>query len=66
MGQILKFPVRASKFGFRRVPKRGRNAEDPAQLHLFAHATAQVLQFDTGEALTYNKPDLVNPWLICS
>ena len=44
MGQILKFPVRASKFGYKRVPKRARE-ENPAQLHLFAQATAQVLQF---------------------
>jgi tetratricopeptide (TPR) repeat protein len=44
MGQILKFPVRASKFGYKRVPKRCRE-ENPAQLHLFPRATAQVLQF---------------------
>jgi tetratricopeptide (TPR) repeat protein len=44
MGQILKFPVRAAKFGYKRVPKRGRE-ENPAQLHLFAQACAQVLQF---------------------
>jgi tetratricopeptide (TPR) repeat protein len=42
MGQILKFPVRATKFGYKRVPKRAR-CDDPAQLHLFASATAQVL-----------------------
>src|SRR4051812_41533473 len=42
MGQILKFPVRATKFGYKRVPKRAR-CDDPAQLHLFAGATAQVL-----------------------
>lgn len=42
MGQILKFPVRAAKFGYKRVPKRVKN-EDPAQLHLFPQATAQVL-----------------------
>jgi tetratricopeptide (TPR) repeat protein len=45
MGQIIKFPVRASKFGFKRVPKRARKEENPAQLHLFPQATAQVLQF---------------------
>ncbi|HZR16100.1 MAG TPA: tetratricopeptide repeat protein [Verrucomicrobiae bacterium] len=44
MGQILKFPVRAAKFGYKRVPKRGRE-ENPGQLHLFAQASAQVLQF---------------------
>jgi tetratricopeptide (TPR) repeat protein len=47
MGQILKFPVRASKFGYKRVPKRVRN-EDPAQLHLFPSPTAQVLRLETG------------------
>lgn len=45
MGQILKFPVRASKFGFKRVRQRARAAEDPNQLHLFPQATAQILQF---------------------
>jgi tetratricopeptide (TPR) repeat protein len=44
MGQILKFPVRAAKFGYKRVPKRARQ-ENPAQLHLFQQTTAQVLQF---------------------
>ncbi len=47
MGQILKFPVRAARFGYKRVPKRVR-PEDPAQLHLFAQPTAQVLRLDTG------------------
>jgi tetratricopeptide (TPR) repeat protein len=44
MGQILKFPVRASKFGYKRVPKRARADDDPAQLQLFPQATAQILQ----------------------
>jgi tetratricopeptide (TPR) repeat protein len=48
MGQILKFPVRASKFGYKRVPKRGRCGENPAQLQLFAQASAQVLQLSAG------------------
>ena len=43
MGQIIKFPVRASKFGYKRVPRRARNEENPAQLHLFSHVTAQIL-----------------------
>jgi tetratricopeptide (TPR) repeat protein len=47
MGQILKFPVRASKFGYKRVPKRARKEENPDQLQLFAQATAQVLQLTT-------------------
>ena len=45
MGQIVKFPVRASKFGYKRVPKRCAQEADPAQLHLFSQPTAQVLQF---------------------
>src|SRR5687768_10964968 len=45
MGEILKFPVQASKFGYKRVSKRARAADDPNQLHLFAAPTAQILQF---------------------
>jgi len=45
MGEILKFPVQASKFGYKRVNKRARTAEDPNQLHLFSAPTAQILQF---------------------
>jgi tetratricopeptide (TPR) repeat protein len=45
MAQILKFPVRAAKFGYKRVPRRVRKEENPAQLHLFGQITAQVLQF---------------------
>ena len=48
MGQILKFPVRAAKFGYQRVPKRAGKGENPAQLHLFSQPTAQVLQFVAG------------------
>jgi tetratricopeptide (TPR) repeat protein len=44
MGQILKFPVQASKLGFKRVKKRAR-ADDPDQLHLFPQPTAQILNF---------------------
>jgi tetratricopeptide (TPR) repeat protein len=43
MGQIIKFPVRAAKFGYKRVPRRARTAENPAQLHLFSQVTAQIL-----------------------
>jgi tetratricopeptide (TPR) repeat protein len=43
MGQILKFPGRASKFGYKRV--KARAAEDPNQLHLFPQPTAQILPF---------------------
>src|SRR6267378_1909111 len=43
MGQILKFPVQASKFGFKRVKKGCKNAENPNQLHLFTSPSAQIL-----------------------
>ncbi len=45
MGQILKFPAPPSKFGFKRVSKRSRAAEDPGQLHLFPQVTAQIVDF---------------------
>ena len=45
MGQILKFPVQASKFGYKRVRKRAKAAEDPDQLHLFPRPAAQILSF---------------------
>jgi len=44
MGEILKFPVQAAKFGYKRVRKRASH-EDPNQLPLFARPTAQILQF---------------------
>jgi tetratricopeptide (TPR) repeat protein len=44
MGDILKFPVPASKFGYKRVRKRAK-PEDPDQLVLFAPPTAQILTF---------------------
>jgi len=47
MGQILKFPVQASKFGYRRVRKRARPMESPDQLHLFPRPTAQILNFES-------------------
>jgi Flp pilus assembly protein TadD len=43
MGQIIKFPGQASKFGFKRVKKRAK-AEDPDQLHLFPQPAAQILE----------------------
>jgi tetratricopeptide (TPR) repeat protein len=43
MGQILKFPVQASKFGFKRVKKRAQAFEHPDQLHLFRQPTAEIL-----------------------
>ena len=45
MGQIIEFPGQTSKFGYKRVPKRRRNLEDPSQLPLFPQPTAQILQF---------------------
>ena len=45
MAQILKFPAPASKFGYKRVRKRARAAENPDQLHLFPQAAAQILDF---------------------
>src|SRR6185369_1807273 len=44
MGQIIKFPGQASKFGFKRVKKRAA-AEHPAQMTLFPQPTAQILNF---------------------
>ena len=43
MAQILKFPVQASKFGFKRVNKRAKAAENPGQLNLFPQPPAQIL-----------------------
>jgi Flp pilus assembly protein TadD len=45
MGELLKLPVEASRFGYKRVRKRSRRGEDPSQLHLFAPPTAQILEF---------------------
>jgi len=45
MAQILKFPAQASKFGYKRVRRRTRAAEDPGQLNLFPQPTAQILNF---------------------
>jgi Flp pilus assembly protein TadD len=45
MGQLLKFPVQASKFGYKRVKKRAKDADHPDQLFLFPQPTAQILNF---------------------
>jgi tetratricopeptide (TPR) repeat protein len=45
MAQILKFPAQASKFGYKRVKKCAKAAENPDQLHLFPQPTAQILNF---------------------
>src|SRR5438876_7099851 len=47
MAQILKFPAQASKFGYRRVRKRAKAAENLDQLHLFAKPTAQILNLSS-------------------
>ena len=48
MGQILRFPVQASKLGYKRVRKRARAGENPDQLHLFSQPVAEVLSFTSG------------------
>jgi len=45
MAQILKFPGQTSKFGYKRVKKRAKAAENPDQLALFPQPTAQILNF---------------------
>lgn len=45
MGQILKFPAEASKFGYKRARKCARTAENPDQLNLFSPPTARILSF---------------------
>ena len=45
MAQILKFPVQASKFGYKRVKKCAKAAENKDQLDLFPRPTAQILTF---------------------
>jgi Flp pilus assembly protein TadD len=48
MGEIIKFPGQAAKFGFKRVRSRAKPAEHPDQLHLFPQPTAQILSFESG------------------
>src|SRR6267154_1968206 len=43
MGQILKFPVQATKFGYKRVRKGCKAAQNPDQLDLFTQPSAQIL-----------------------
>lgn len=47
MGQIIKFPVQASKFGFKRVKRRAKDADHPDQLNLFPETPAQILDFSS-------------------
>lgn len=48
MGQILKFPVQASKFGFQRARKKRKAGENPDQLPLFPEPRAQIIHFVSG------------------
>lgn len=48
MGQVLKFPVQASKFGYKRVKRCAKPTDNPDQLHLFAQPIAQILRFAPG------------------
>lgn len=52
MAQILKFPAQASKFGYKRVKKRAKAADNPDQLVLFPQPTAQILSFDFSPELS--------------
>src|SRR5215470_256265 len=45
MGEILKFPIQAPKFGYKRVRQRAKFEENPNQLHLFPQPTAKILDF---------------------
>jgi tetratricopeptide (TPR) repeat protein len=45
MGQIIKLPVQASKFGYKRVKPRAKAAENPDQLDLFPRPRGQILNF---------------------
>ncbi len=47
MGQIIKFPAQASKFGYKRVKKCAK-PEDPDQLLLFPAPRAKLLDFTSG------------------
>jgi len=47
MAQILTFPAQASKFGYKRVKKHAKSAENPDQLPLFPQPAAQILNFAT-------------------
>ena len=45
MGEILKFPGDATRLGYSRVRKRGRQAGDPNQLDLFLPPPARISNF---------------------
>lgn len=48
MGEILKFPVQATKLGFKRVRRCLKTAESPDQLTLFPEPIARILDFVPG------------------
>src|SRR5262245_48005182 len=48
MGEIIKFPGQAAKFGFKRVRSRAKPPEHPDQLDLFSQPTAQILSIESG------------------
>jgi len=51
MAQILKFPVQASKFGYKRVRKRETHQGNQDQLDLFPAPTAEILSLESGLGL---------------
>jgi tetratricopeptide (TPR) repeat protein len=60
MGEIIEFPGQRPKFGFKRVSKRSKAGDHPAQLDLFSQPTAQILDLasalDTfGQALLWDE-----------
>ena len=62
MGQILKFPIQGSKFGYKRARKQKRNAENPDQLQFLFDASCKILSFfpDTNffeQALIFDERD---------
>src|SRR5436309_1950057 len=60
MAQIIKFPAQASKFGYKRVRKRAKAAENQNQLDLFPRPTAQILDF-ASELSRFEQALLVAP-----
>ncbi len=48
MGKVLKFPIRASRLGDKRVLRRARAEEHPDQLQLFSQPVAQIVQLTSG------------------
>jgi|ERR1044071_4473362 tetratricopeptide (TPR) repeat protein len=45
MAQIIKFPVQATKLGYKRARKRGQCTESQNQLELFQRPAAEILHF---------------------